>query len=392
VDHVLIIPRAADICVNGTPSPRDPRHRFFTLTLFSLYSENMSGDEELMLRALVNALPRGAARITRAGAASDADIVAELPDGSTCGLDLVWAGAGFPRDVERVLVRMQRDTTGEAQLVVVARSLSPGSRALLAAEDVSWVALDGSASLHIGTVWVERAAVATPTEDRRTTAWTASTAAVAEVLLDMIATGRTSSTGPEPRPLVPDVESLATLSGRSLGTVAKTLAGFDQRGWTAPGPARRSRVVEDPAAVFDSWADWQAGRSQQWDGFHVLVRERSRVEDQLIAVFGTDAILTGVSVSERAAPFLTGTPTVTAYVDAARDEIERRAEAGDLLPTPGGRLRLAPAPTQVSRTARSVEDRRVASDVRTYVDLLAGSEREREAASAFRSVALSVFA
>ena len=192
---------------------------------------------------------------------------------------------------------------------------------------------------------------------------------------------------------VPEVEALANLSGRSLGTVANTLAMFDRSRWTARGKHSRSRIVANAPALLDAWAMWVGAQPQRFDGFHSIHREPSRIIDDLGAAFGSSLILTGPAASEAVRPFLTGSWVVTAYVDTPDgwSGIDRGTRAAKMIPAAVPRIRLAPASPVIVNTRGRGERSSVASSGRTYADLLSGSEREREAAEAFRSTALRQF-
>jgi hypothetical protein len=62
-----------------------------------------------------------------------------------------------------------------------------------------------------------------------------------------------------------------------------------------------------------------------------------------------------------------------------------------MIPAAAPRIRLAPASPVIVNTRGRGERSFVASGGRIYADLLASSEREREAAEAFRSTALRLF-
>jgi hypothetical protein len=356
---------------------------------FSLYSENVPITENTVVSALRRVLPEGSIRIDTSGGVDTAP-VAVLPDGSRIRLVLRWAGEGFPRDIARALAREPLTTPlpsvdGQQHEVFCAQSVSEGSRKVIEALGASWVALDGSASLHIGTVWVERAPEPGLVAEDVGFDWSAARAEIAEGLIAVVVNGSRTADG---RTRVPDVETLARLSGRSLGSVSNTLAGFDRNGWTGPGPEARSRVLLDGASLLDSWSEWDRRRARGWESFHTLHRDPAVIERELITAFGADLILTGASAAERVRPFLTGARSVTAYVDADRSHIRDVAERTGTLPAATGQIRLAPAPVPVARTTRLVGGARSAAPARVYADLLTGSEREREAAEALRASTL----
>lgn len=354
----------------------------FTQIAFSLYSESMSDREKAVEIALRAALPRGAVSI-EASEHDDADAIAILPDGSRQRIEFVWAGHGFPRDVERALHTHENARRDDTTLVLGAESMSVGARELLSGSGTSWVALDGAASIHLGTVWVERERRGPVARPQPSAAWTAARADVAEVALTHVARG---ARWPDGSQRMIDVETLAAQSGRSYGTVANALAQFDASGWTAPGPEPRSRSVVDGGGMLDSWAEWEANHRGRWDSLHTLSREPDENIGLLLHEFGDDVVLTGSAVSERSHPTLTGPRVVSAYVESERGwhELQRRAAAAMLLPSDTGLIRLAPAPTQVLGCATIVDGIRTASPIRVYADMLRGTDREREVAEDFR--------
>lgn len=317
--------------------------------------------------------------------------VAVLPDGSSVELQLSWAGYGYPRDVVRALqpVEPGNASAGSPQLIICAQSISDGSRKLLESLGVSWFALDGSASLHIGTVWVEREARAAAVAEELGFRWTAARADIAEVLMSIVVNG---AAWPDGRPRVADVETLGRLAGRSLGSVANALSDFDVSEWTEPGPEPRSRALRDPRGLLDSWSGWDRRQRRRWDTFHTLSRNPDEIASGLLDVFRGDLILTGAAVSERSRPMLTGSRTVAAYVRGDWRSISAAAIESRMMPAAEGMIRLAVAPPSVTNTARIIDGLPVASPVRVYADLLAGSERERDAAEVYRAAELGPLA
>lgn len=344
--------------------------------------------EKTLVQALRRALPPGSIDIISHDGVAP---VAVLPDGSEVALVMRWAGAGFPRDVARAFENEPLSPSADAGVdahheVVFAQSVSDGSRRVIEAVGASWAALDGSASLHIGTVWVERAPTPGLVAEEVGFRWSAARADVAEALFAIVADGSRWGDG---RTRVPEVESLATLSDRSLGSVSNALSGFDQNGWTGPGPEPRSRALVDGSGMLDSWSEWSRRQPRNWISFHTLDRDPARVERALLTTFGTDLVLTGASGSERLRPFLTGARSVSAYVvDADDDHIRDLGERAGMLPAPTGQVRIAAAPRAIANTTRTAADVRIASPARIYADLLTGSEREREAADIIRDSAL----
>jgi len=356
--------------------------------MFSLYSEKMPKRERSAFDALAAVLPPGSVALSER---ADGSLTATLPDRSRRRLVLAWAGHGYPRDVQRTLLdpevvaaRVQGDLT-----VVAAHSLSPGARQLLRAEGVSWVGVDGSAELRLGTVWIDRDGSSAGRTAERPTAWSPARAEVAEALFAVLTDRDPSGSGSDE---VPDVETMARLAGRSFGTTANTLAVLDAQGWTAPGTRARARIVTDGPAMLDSWAAWNTERHRRFDGFHSIHRSPGDVVDELLEAFGNDLILTGAAASEQVRPTLTGGWVVTAYVadGSGWSGIEATTRRARLVPAAVPRIRLAPAPPVVEHTTSIARGLRVASPARVYADLAAGSDREREAAELFRATTMGI--
>ena len=345
----------------------------------------MPQNENRGLQALTTVLPPGSVDVTEQ---VDGHLVASLPDGSRRRLVIGWAGYGYPRDVQRVLAdptvvgARERDDL----VVVAAHSLSSGARQLLRAEGISWVGSDGSAELRLGTVWVDRDGSASHRAVERPIAWSPARAEVAEALLSVVAGRDRGSPGAD---AVPDVETIARLAERSLGTAANTLALLDAEGWTTRGRQARSRVLANGPAMLDSWAAWNTTQRRRFDGFHSVRRDPADIVDELLQAFGNDLVLTGAAASETIRPTLTGGWVVTAYV-AGRSGwtgIDTTTRAR-FVPSAVPRIRLAPAPAVVENTSTVVRGLRVASPARVYADLVSGSDREREAAELFRDATL----
>lgn len=334
-------------------------------------------------------LPQGSVRL-RTGAGGDLSAV--LPDGTRKALHLGWAGYGYPRDVQRTLrdERVIDARSNEDLVVIAAHTLSDGARQVLRAEGISWVGLDGSAELRLGTVWVDRDGSRTNRVVRSEIGWTRGRADVAEALLAIIAKREPERPGTND---VPEVEALANRSGRSLGTVANTLALFDANGWTARAEQSRSRTIANAPALLDSWSTWDAAQRRRFDGFHSIHRDPARVVEQLVSTFGSSLLVTGAAASELVRPTLTGGHVVTAYVEVPNGwpDIDSITRSAKMISASVPRIRLAPAPAVIANTTSIVGDTRVTSPARTYADLLAGSEREHEAAEAFRELTLRQF-
>jgi|GEM_PF-868464 len=355
----------------------------------------MSQRESLMVESLWNALPRGAIDLELSDRRFDA--VAVLPDGSRQALEFKWVGEGYPRDVNRVLrvgPYVEPDSlAASAQTIVFARRFSKNAIDLLRDRGLSWVALDGSASVQLGTVWVERdARFEPPPAVEGPFAWTTARSEIAEALLAAVAR---SMVPVDERPAVPLLEDLARWSARSLGAVAKTLSEFDREGWTTASRPSRRRVLTNGPALLDSWSSWYAEHHFAWNMYHSLHREPGRVEETLQSALGTDVVFTGLTASQLLVPTMTSAPVVSAYVIGGREgwrAVDRALERHDVQPAGSGQIRLALCPPVVESFASDLVGVRTAAPVRVYADLLSGFSRELEAAEAYRAITLGSLA
>src|SRR5581483_5950384 len=98
----------------------------------------------------------------------------------TYRLRALWAGAGWPADVDRVTRHLREPWP--LDLVVVARNLSTGSREMLDRRGASWVDTSGDAHIVGRDLLVVRQAKGQPGEDRRAFSWSPSAISIAEAL------------------------------------------------------------------------------------------------------------------------------------------------------------------------------------------------------------------
>lgn len=345
-----------------------------------------------MVEALQRVLPAGALELDLTDSRVDATAV--LPDGAKLPLTFKWAGEGYPRDVDRALRAVAaanpESTAARAQTIVFAHAVSKNVAEVLRDRGLSWVGLDGSASLHLGTVWIERSPSLerTTAADRRSFAWTPARLDIAEALL--AATARAMVPVDE-RPSVPRVEALRDTSGRSIGAVAKALAEFDRQGWTGPGGKARGRVLRSGASLLDSWSRWSASHHEPWRMYHSLHRDPGRIVRALQEACGEAVFITGLTASQLVVPTTTDNPVVSAYVAVGRDGwqgVDARLSREDFRSSERGTVRLAPASPVISNFRDHGGGIQTASPVRVYADLLAGFSREVEAAEAYRAATL----
>jgi hypothetical protein len=192
---------------------------------------------------------------------------------------------------------------------------------------------------------------------------------------------------------------LAELTDFSAPQISRTLAQFDERGWTrksgrARGPGS-SRLLEDGDGLLRSWATHAADTARPAIQAHAVVREPfAFVRESLAPILDEvgDWALSGWAGLELRAPFATQVPTLHAYVPAQSFDDGRVAH--ELSRTrlrrveEGGRVILWPAEPTALRlaTASEREELRVVSAPRLYADLLGFGGRGVDAAEHVREV------
>lgn len=223
----------------------------------------------------------------------------------------VWAGEGYPADVALALRTIDDDVDAHATPVVVARRVSPGSRALLAERGVSWADEAGGIDLTAGPVLIRIPSPPAP-PSAAPARFTAAGAAVAEHLLQRCTTGETR---------VPPVDDLAATVHVSRGAASRALAYLDSQGWTtAVGPRRgptAAREVNERGALLDAWATWYASRADDAVGAHALVRDAEGwITDVVTRTWPPSAwAVTGLVALDARAPLGTTPSPIDLYLD-----------------------------------------------------------------------------
>jgi hypothetical protein len=307
-------------------------------------------------------------------------------------LTLVWAGEGWPSDVEEVL--SQAPDPWEPEFVVVARHFSAGAQRLLRARDANWLDETGDARI-VGPSGMlvlrsQRRSGTRPASDDRSFAWTPSALAVAEAIL-----ARASE------PIVNS--ALAELTRFSSPQISRTLAQFDKRGWTQKvgterGPGAR-RTLEDGDGLLRSWSGHIASDRHPAIEAHALFKEALGFLDRDLAPalqkLGSWA-LSGWAALEVTAPFATQVPTLHIYVpEAVFDDVELEkllAKTHLRRVDDGGRVIFWPADTTTLRL-RTTSNRRelpTVSAPRLYADLLSLGGRGADAAEHVRETLLEL--
>ncbi len=296
-------------------------------------------------------------------------------------LRALWAGAGWPAEVERAIGRIGKEWPSD--LVVVARSFSVGSRQALESRGASWVDAGGAARLVLEELVVVRDVRQRARAKPRGLSWSPSAVLIAEALLD-----RESPSGVR-------TSELAALTGFSKAQVSGVLSFFDAQGWTAKwGPQRgprASRHIADSTGLLDAW-------SERVNAVVPELRLAERIVDdptQLLARelapalrrHGIEWALTGWAAAELLAPYVASVPSLQLYVDersfrapltSAIEEIRAREAQS------GGRIEFRSADPMLLKLARRRDDFPLASAPRVFADLRALRGRAEDAAAHLR--------
>jgi len=296
-------------------------------------------------------------------------------------LRALWAGAGWPADVERATRYLGEEWP--ADLVVVARHLSAGSREMLDRKGASWADDSGDAHIVARDLLVVREAKQHPGTDRRAFSWSPSAVSIAEALLN-----RNSPYGVQ-------ATELATLTGWSTPQISQVLGAFDAEGWTTKwgpkrGPGAR-REVADAAGMLDAWAEEVSAVKPERrfaerifnDPMEFLVDELGPVLDD----HGIGWAVTGWAAAERLAPLATALPALQVYIEeralrgplslAMQDIPVREVESG-------GRIEFRGADSHLLKLATRRDGIPLATAPRVFADLQALGGRGEDAAMHLR--------
>ncbi|WP_423921413.1 hypothetical protein ACPEEZ_00735 [Frigoribacterium sp. 2-23] len=341
--------------------------------------------EKQALHLLQAALPQ--LRIRAAQAPDGANVEIGMPNGDTLPVDLVWAGSGFPRDVERALRHLPQSMTNPT--IVAAKSFSQGARRLVAEPGLSWISADGAANLQLGNVVVERDGFSMPKGEVRPEGgprWSPAIASVAETILV-----NHVSANSDPIPLTME---LARRSGRSLGSASNALREFDRLGWTTPrsasrGPSAR-RHLSNPSAMLDSWSAWASAavRPVHVHSFH---RDPEQSAAALRTAFGLRIAFGGRFAASLVAPFSSSVTTLRCYLDGRLDNADDASllRSAGMTPSPeSNRIEVIDNATNIVRDAHVRREFQLASYIRVYADLLRDGVRGEESATHLRDTAI----
>ena len=304
-------------------------------------------------------------------------------------LTLLWAGEGWPADVDEVLDKAPDPWPRD--LVVVARHFSPGALRSLRERDANWADETGDARI-IGPSRLFVVRLQRHGEPTRKSAedgpfeWTPSAVAIAEAILA--------------RPTNPILNrGIVEMTDFSAAQVSRTLGQFDRRSWTRKTGNERGpgalRVLDDGDEFLRSWATHVASRSRPTIQAHTILGEPfTFVRESLAPALDKvgDWALSGWAGLELEAPFATQVPTLHIYVsegsfdDGRLEDVLSRSSLRRV--DEGGRIILWPANTTALRLRKTSEREQlpVVSAPRLYADLLSFGGRGVDAAEHVREM------
>lgn len=309
------------------------------------------------------------------------DLVIRTRDGQSIMLEVKWAGEGWPQDVRRAVEDVP--DPWPANVVVLARQMSPGAMEWLRDRDANWADEAGQARIlgPGGLIVIREPRLPRVERGARRFNWSASAITVGEAIL-----------ASEDRPL--RVADLAARSGWSAPQVAKVLKAFDDQGWTvkrgaARGPAAHREFV-DADSMLAAWSGGVAEAPRATRIAHRATRDVfSLLRDDLApALSSVTWAVTGWAGLELAAPFATTTPSLHIYVS----DVDFTAALTDALDTAGlheveegGRVTFWEADPRILALAATRDGIPVVTPPRLYADLSAFGARGQDAADHVKS-------
>lgn len=263
--------------------------------------------------------------------------------------------------------------------IVVGDRISPASREALTEAGIGWVETGGAAEINTNFLVVSKRVEYRPLRKPKGV-WTPSVLGIAEALLAGV---------------TPTVSATHEATGLSVGACTRALRVLTDLGFLEAkarrGPAS-GRQISDPDALLDAYVA-AAHEIESFRSLSVGVSWRDPVEG-LVEVGrswddeGMSWVATGMVAAAVVAPYVTSVGIGEVYVvgDTVA-ELEAAAAAAGLRPIEGGRLVLAPMPTQTTlRMSTVVDGLRIAPWPRLVADLRRSGVRGEEAAEHVREV------
>ncbi len=317
------------------------------------------------------------------GVASEVDVT-DGPEGSKSvavrvgstshSFQALWAGEGWPADVEMALRHPVHQDLKSGNVVVMARSLSPGSLEALRKARLGWADETGASSISLST------GLAVRTEGRQVArspagfAWTAGSIRVAEALLMAVPAG---------------ITPLAAAADVSAGRVSTVLQAFDAAGFTSRGHSDHigapARTLANRRALLDAWAE-PAGIKRKVLGMFAgpTVDPSAYLTSALGPILDRHGVAwatTGPMAADLVAPYLSEVPTVHLYVTRDSERaLARAVEEAHLVPvTAGGRFEIAVASPPTMANLLTRDGISIVHPVRIHADLMGMGGRYAEA-------------
>jgi transcriptional regulator with XRE-family HTH domain len=299
-------------------------------------------------------------------------------------LRAVWAGEGWPADVMRVLDELHTRPL-PPDLVITARTFSPGAIELLTAHEANWADENGSARIRGQGLLLVRDAAPGHVE-KPPFSWSPSALAVAETLLagdwrEGVSTGK-----------------LARLIDWSPPQVSQVLGAFDEKGWTVKygpqrGPTAR-RELSDREGLLESWTHEVATGEREIRLAHRSMSSPLAFLSEELAEKLNEEVrwaLSGWAAAHELAPYSSSVPSLQIYIheEDFGGPLERAMRATGLADVAeGGRVAFIPAPASVLALSQQEGGLPLASSPRIYADLLSFGGRGADAADHFKEEVL----
>lgn len=314
------------------------------------------------------------------------DLVVRTRDRATIMIEVKWAGEGWPQDVRRAAEDVP--DPWPADVLLLARHLSPGAIEWLRERGANWADESGQARIHGPRGLIVIREPRSPRASRkpaRPFTWSASAITVAEAILSS-----------EDRPL--RVTELAEQTSWSVPQVANVLAAFDTQGWTvkrgaARGPRARRDLV-DADAMLAAWSEAVTAKPRPTRNAYRAGRDVMRLlRDDLVPALNRNAdwALSGWAALELMAPFTTTIPSLHVYVaenDFAGALSETLTQAGLREVDEGGRVTFWRTDAHALAIATERDGIPISSPPRVYADLTGFGARGLDAAAHLKDQAI----
>ena len=289
----------------------------------------------------------------------------------------------YPRDLRsaarRIAQYTELDEGPSPTPMIVADTISPGGRDLLRDEGISY--WDRSGSLYLKLPWALYYVDRPPRHPAPRTLRSIYRGSAAQVLHTLLMDPVHAW----------HVQELAAYAGVSVSRVHEVLSQLEQHLWVEKrgrGPAA-VRVLVDPGALLDSWAEVHALRDYSFRLFHGWSQSSAALRSALTMALDRHSIpyaLTLTSGAELVAPFATGNERLTLLVQE-HPALEQATEIAGLSPVDDGEnVALLVTRGQAPFLFRQeIDGLQVASTVQLYLDLWASPRRGKEQARHLRT-------